>query len=340
MWENTGHLAPYPEGAYDMNPNIRPFAYPPIPSQVETSGVYRPRYMNLESANAYLRSGYYAGSVTDSETDYRLQSGEYLILIRLEDGVPAPKSMVKVLSRSYSWRLSLRDENPNLLHRFFELTDEARLGNSKDNGALYTAFLERFPTFDRMTSKELSKAVENSPKELLFPLTKTITEAEFRNENNRLMQVWLNYFFAAPLQQREEIIPFLSKYLQTRRDLIRFVQKKAPSCRRGNTEMDPSVTSLIYRARAYARSQANIGSRKSCDALTNEGIASTIPLLSGFDQYRLLKAKKCEERVRSKKDERERQGLPFTPPNNRIRSSRPRFRTWRPQDEEETTSDV
>ncbi len=82
-----------------------------------------PNKFDLNRTNHHL-----SGLLSQKTNDNRLNGGEFVVMYCLNNN---QLHLVRVVSSAYSWRSKIRNNNPNLKHRLFEMYDSAKLPNKQ-----------------------------------------------------------------------------------------------------------------------------------------------------------------------------------------------------------------
>ena len=168
-------------------------------------GVEAPRSLSLEEANVYLQ----VGDKDDfhQHSDFRINPGEFVILHQL-DPISGEETMIRVESRAYAWRCQLRNNDPNLLHRFYQLVNGSYLHYETPEGkAAYDA---------------------------LYPQMGAVNMAD---RDGRLYNIWLAFMHAIPPCRTVEATGFYMQLKSERYQLIGWLS--------GLGQLAPAVVSQL-----------------------------------------------------------------------------------------------
>lgn len=247
MWdENT---SPYPNELVDWNS----MAPSNITSNLElikenpSLFMYNQPILSIEDANDHLRYGYNDEIYTNHSGDERLGFGEFVIMIIFQGDYVAKQ--FRIHSPAYAWRRSIRNENPNLRHQFYDLTTDALgffttprgkqgsrsqrrfVGRHKDQNQYLRTFLQKYP----ITNHDVDGIIEriNASK----PLT-NVQVIHDPNEIRRLVMgpnprdsidscikiIWTSLILTVPFHEQAAVASFYDDFLDDRDDLINWVR--------------------------------------------------------------------------------------------------------------------
>lgn len=167
--------------------------------------VYHPVPLTLDDANKHLKDGFFTGNKPET-VDPRLSQGEFVIIYKYYPGTKNVMSLMRVESTGYSWRLSMRNDDPIPKHRFFELMTGADLLTEKKDGL--QQFKKSFVLFPLYDPDEVSKELET---ESLRIVSDKDAEAPADYEDRKYM-IWMNLLMATPPQLQKQVINLLKEY--------------------------------------------------------------------------------------------------------------------------------
>lgn len=154
--------------------------------------LYVPPEMTPEEANDFLEEGYY-DSVYDNVW---LRTGEFVV-------AHFEGKIFRLQSPSYSWRTSLRNNNPIIRHQFISsLVDDTRTRN----------LLIKYLPIDLSCAERIN--------EMIPALTLPLAPTSYTTEADRLKLIWLNFLLSLPLQRQHEATTLLTDFLQDRDKMI------------------------------------------------------------------------------------------------------------------------
>ena len=234
--------------------------------------LYQPPFLSLDEANDILQYGMHSELKRVKLFDDRLGTGESIMLA-------TDKVMIKINSPSYAWRINLRNDNHNLKHQFFMLSNSARLDTS--NKASLENFKEYYPLVAvpdvKLVRDDLSKG---------FIDIKMLTDTKNLNQRDRLAIVWYNYLISVPTSQRSKVVDLLDTYYKERKEVTDWVI----SIFEVTPNQDvPRAQNIIKQARKITSSSYRNNSRKSFDNTIKDNIKVVINSLFGAKLYQLIK---------------------------------------------------
>ena len=217
-----------------------------LKSEVNHPHIHQPKEMTLAEANRFLLDGY-GGT---QGMDVRQGGGEAVILYRYKDGQVV--DILKVNSLAYDFRLTMRGNDPNLYHRFFDfVADSYKLLDKVD--------LEKF-----------------NQKYILFYEPKTRMDL--------LDIIWRNYVFSLPLPLQNQALTFKDQFIKDREKVTRWLQNNNDEkivSKRGAT--------IIQNASNVARKGKTV---KDQEVIKNNSIKIQLLNEYGTSLYTLIKCMK------------------------------------------------
>lgn len=96
--------------------------------------------INLDEANDFLSKGWGSVSIRDFK-DHRLSNGEFVIISQYSNG--QLRSMYRVHSDGYQWRVNLRNGDQNIKHRLYCLLSDSYMDTN--NNVFYRKFNGKYP---------------------------------------------------------------------------------------------------------------------------------------------------------------------------------------------------
>ena len=283
MWETC----PYPEAILDLEQKL------PTGDHIRSPGE-----LTLEQANHHLQYGYSSDPIAPSSgvEDVRLRPGEFVMLYyQNEEG---NQDLLKVQGIPYWWRSNIRNNDPNLLHRFYQLVDWSYLHT--ETPTEWNQYIGMFPVLEH---KEVTDVV--TP--ISFSQRTNVSTAMSRDD--RLHNIWQCYLMAVPLHCQEEVIAMYLKFLQDRVALIEWVnslndifppdtpsQTDTPAVPTSLPEVSERITAIIFSARRFAkerrrthRNMSRNGHILGIRAMTRDNIRNLLMKEKGVSLYRLVK---------------------------------------------------
>lgn len=264
-----------------------------MPTNPTENVVYWPNDVSLVEANRQLKWGFYEEF---KMFDKRLETGEFVILTEMDDDNNVVRTF-RVSSSSYAWRADMRDNNPNMYHRWFQLADgqfidtngEFGLNQFKDKYPVLTQYklkqIKEFATKNLVTWPQLDETTTLDNKDVCAMLDK---------REKRLHNIWECYLVASPLCKQGEVIAMYDQYFDDRYKVIRWlqeVQNTTVLLDNVSSEYSDRVKNIIEETRKYAVILNERGNSKNQNMkqLVNKNIYNLIMKEGGYSLYRLRK---------------------------------------------------
>ena len=189
-----------------------------IEGVVERSFIHDPLPLTIDEANRHLRVGYY----NEFEAgDARQTTGESVIIYRMDNNNVI--DVVKVHSKAYDWRLSMRGNNPNIEHQFYMLLNKTYSDLSDENS--WRFFSESFITFPLYDKENLESIyAHRNFKILSLPLGAT-SRFNYSTRDERIHLLWINYVLSLPPTCQGTALNLLDKFMNDRNNLIVYIQR-------------------------------------------------------------------------------------------------------------------
>ncbi len=227
-----------------------------IGGSVDESLIHDPQNLSLDEANNHLKSGYYNEYPI---SDDRQTTGEAIIIYRMVNGEIT--DIVKVHSKSYDWRVVMRGNNPNIIHRFYELLSVAYPTiDSQEAWDLLNKKLIVLPLYEISSLKD---CYEKHSVILTLPQAE-VSSLDYQNRDDRIHLLWLNYVLSLPPHLQGAGLNILDSFIQDRNDVIIWIQGIESRNRDINgTEFSKRVKSLICSARILAKNNMAKGANSN-----------------------------------------------------------------------------
>ena len=274
--------------------------------KTENTKIFCPENLTLQEANKHLMFGLYAPFEGYEALDPRLLPGEFIIMENTETG-----ELYRIESIAYSWRYKIRNNNPNLLHRFYELLDFAYLKNNSQDNLKYT---EMFPLLTKYSQSEINKWFDSSHVVLWPQETERIHEVP-KTRDDKLYNIWMCMLCAVPVRQQREVLSFYEIFLARREQLINWFISLSSKYKNENLSLSdlkervekeilPSgigysrrAKDILVKTRQFAEERVARGDNvdpvtresKTVEQLTHENIRNFLGKEVGASLYRLLK---------------------------------------------------
>ncbi len=171
--------------------------------------------LKLADANVVLESGYYDYTTLPNPMlqDPRLGSGEFVMLYHNQNEKLV--DLIRIQSTAYSWRSSIREIEPNLLYRFYELLDSTQF--NKNNSDALNEFIQKFPILKRYDHKSVENILFQNKKYILFweVIKKNYTKY-LSNRPNRIYVMWASLLMAVPIRQQKGVFLMFNEYFNNK----------------------------------------------------------------------------------------------------------------------------
>ena len=292
------NTSPYPAGDVEFLAKSKSRKFPNMRYQ---------KKLSLSDANKFLESGYHPN--VEPSNDPRVRLGEFVVLYNEN------RPTMKVYSPAYSWRLNMRDTNPNIEERFYELTNASNFDTKvADRLADYE---KRFPIFEALSIEDFNKLTfpvlslptikitltipsgnKNIPGFAYSPTTRIpagFLEPTPTNlvstRDDRLFNIFLAYFMALPLHLQFTERFLYEQYVNDRADVIQWLQELYLSHPKLGkiVGLNTQTKDLLERVKAdvltfcYSNKMT-----ESFDVYTLQGIRDFIPNEEGGSLYQIL----------------------------------------------------
>jgi hypothetical protein len=168
--------------------------------------------LKSEEFDIYLNKGFYPEI---EDIDNHISIGEGLILFN-------GKTMLKMISSAYNRRSKLVDNNPNVMHRVYELLDSAQF--PKDGS---DTFLEKYPAIPCPTDEQIEGIKEHIiskfPVDWKTPSDEQLTENSSAGRELRLRVAVMHYAMSLPIFHQKGALTCTSELLRDRYNAIQIV---------------------------------------------------------------------------------------------------------------------
>jgi len=270
--------------------------------------VFKSSNISMEEANRHLKYGFYE---TFKMSDRRLETGEFIILTE-NDSSGDIKRTFKVSSIPYMWRSEMRDNNPNIYHRFFQLADGQFIDTKTSFG--FEQYVSKFPLLTHYDSNEIKTMLNGdgfvtwAQKDETSSLSVEKRTELLENNKKRLYNIWQCYIASVPLCNQEKVSEMLTDYENVRYKTIKWLQEIESSnvvTDNISSEYSDRVKNIIDETRKYAQviNKRGVSTRyKNMKELVNRNIYELIMKEGGFSLYRLIKLMNTKEQELNKKE--------------------------------------
>ena len=260
------------------------------PSKPEENVLYEPSYLDIDSANHYLQFGF-LDKIEIPNYDKRLYPGEFIIINILDENNKITK-MLKVQSESYSWRSELRDNDPNLLHRFYQLNNDSYLDFK--NKSQRKQYLSKYPVMYPLPEKNIISQLNQNEPYLVWPQNKIQDKYYLKDRKTRLYNIWLCFMMAVPFSRQKEVSSFYSTLNTERYNLIGWLWYIQKHPNYDVLTLSSRVKTIIDVARNYSKNSyiPKSGKKWNYTRTINDKIRNFVMKEEGTSFYRLVREMK------------------------------------------------
>jgi hypothetical protein len=230
-----------------------------IPEVVNTPYLHQPYPLSIDIANDVLKNGFFPPT-TPAPSDPRLANGEAVIVTIVRDDVVVHTT--QVWSSGYSWRMYLRDDNPNIYHQFFKLTNWLEPSYKGRYSVNKFEFLDVFILTRPYSAQQLIDLYNEGPTPGILTVNLPKVSPDVINDReNRLHLIWVNFVLSLPVHRQLEGIGLLARYMTDRRDLVKWLADLYTRQVQLTAEYHNRITGIFNRAK-YQLTRAPRTSRK------------------------------------------------------------------------------
>ena len=250
--------------------------------------IFLPPDLSIDEANKHLKFGFYNKFEGWDSLDKRLLPGEFLVLTTDEG------KMLRVESEAYSWRSAMRDNDPNLFHRFFQLVNGSYLKHDTDESKAH--YDKLYPTFSAYDTLSIQTHLVNSGFYVVWPQSELLGH-ELKTKDSRLYNIWLGYLNSVPLHRQIEVAGYLEEFYMRRKEVINWLKGLSARGKLDKSEFSHRVMDLIETSQKFARRAVEQGKnfdrrrgrKKSLAEMTKDNIRNFIMKEEGGSLYRLMR---------------------------------------------------
>jgi hypothetical protein len=259
-------LDPRPNAGY-IDPNLyEPPFIQELPAIITTPVIFHPFNLDLASVNKHLRYGFY-DPFDDSTLDPRLGTGEFIMLYVNETKntllIPENLQLIKVQSKAYQWRSEMRDNNPNLRNRMFQLLNGSYIRTETPEG--YSDYVSRFPLMTPYSPESIIKLISENP---LIVWPQEEGEVPLNTPEERYANIWRSFLMAVPLNRQLLVAELYSQVLEERNQVIAWLQAVDAADDLNNENLSERAKGLIKAARNRAQLRTDRGENLTRDGRT------------------------------------------------------------------------
>ena len=278
-----------PNTVSSYDPTSGNFAEDPQNGGKPTKSIHSPETLTLEEANKHLLFGFYEGFEGYQFLDPRLLPGEFIILENVES-----KMMYRVESPSYAWRSGMRNNNPNFLHRFFELLDLAYLRNSAEDEQKYMNSVPILTVYD---VDSLRRNIEANPM-IVWPQNTEVVEPIPTNKDEKLYNIWQCFLVSVPICRQSMVVEFYDLLMKRREEVTNWIIDRSREMDKIDIlKFSRRVQDILMKTRSFAAEKVRRGENvdrrskvvKTIEELTIENIRNFISKEMGSSLYRIIR---------------------------------------------------
>lgn len=279
---------------------------------VNKSMIHMPKKLTISEANKHLKSGYYKSFPVGDE---RLTTGEGVIIYHKENDVIT--KVLKVNSKSYDYRCTMRGGNPNIVNQFYTLlscTYPDITGNDAWE-ALQKKFVI-FPLYD----VEVIKGQFDKSKVILTLGTGELDKRNYESKEARIHLLWINYVVTLPANFQEDALEILDNFHEDKKNLCEWLATLEINVKNiDESQHGAHVKRIINAARTLSRQKIKSGQNKSAKGadipyptMVKKTIRNLVYKEKGGSLYQMIremkrppKAKKDEVKVEAFEEKKE-----------------------------------
>ena len=283
-----------------IDPAIRmPIGLTSIPIPIEGNGPFLLELFDwtLEQANDHLRYGFYEPFDMETElTDTRLGCGEFVMMYKYDDEGRL-SGLLRVVSPAYQWRSDIRDNNPNILHRLYQLINASYVRAETVSGL--EEFKARYPLIFPYQPDSIVERIRGSPM-VIWTQDDAATDVIVSSKDERFCNVWVCLLMAVPLHKQLETALMYGQVISERGRIIDWLRGLYSSEKyKNDARLLPRASAIVSQALKFAQQKTALGHNRdrygkvmSVDQLTADNIRNLVSKEKGDSLYRLAKAMK------------------------------------------------
>jgi len=249
--------------------------------------IYQPALLTLDQVNHHLKYGFY-NEFSDSDIDPRLRLGEFVIIYKYPDNPTDNIQILRIQSSAYAWRSRIREYDPNLLFRWYNLADTRFINTQQQSGEI--EFQSRMPVFPKHNISSIIELVLKGP--LLIWPDGEISVQLIKLPEDKLYQSWAAMVMSVPLHQQREAAGLWDKYIRSRKHVVDWLFDEYRSDLKLPDDFPPQGKRIIDVARYDVNNKIR-GHRGSVSesfiSNVKRGIANQVFNTKGRELYRLVK---------------------------------------------------
>lgn len=250
----------------------------------------------LEQANEHLRFGFYEPFDMETElTDNRLGCGEFVMVYKYDE-YGRLSGLLRVASPAYQWRSDIRDNNPNILHRLYQLTNASYIRAETVTGL--DEFKGRYPLIYPFQPDTVVERIRESPR--VIWTQPVVDSSVVSSKDERFYNVWICLVMSVPLHRQLDTALMYGQVISERGRIVGWLRSLYSSEKyKNDTRLLPRASAIINQALKFAEQKTSNGQNRdrygkamSIDQLTADNIRNLVSKEKGDSLYRLAKAMK------------------------------------------------
>ena len=309
QWQNS----PKPlAGWVDANPQL-PELTTAFPTEAELqpgqpNKIWYLPNLSVDEANAFLRYGYYK-PFNDNNLDQRLRLGEFVIAYNTETG-----QLLRIESTAYKWRRGMRNDEANILMRFYDLSSDARNYLTQKRTDDLTIFRKYYPALNMWAIEDIKNLIDTSQL-LMWPGSDSEDEDKTRAQDidtfeKRLYNIWAAYLMAVPIHRQKQVKEYYEQYFTNFEDVQQWLfdlyQEGMTNREDSIIDYNMRIAPIISEATRGAQSkisQHKEGAAKDFQQEFKHSLHHILAKEPGSSMYRLMVNRKRIMREEAKKAE-------------------------------------
>ncbi len=212
------------------------------------------------------------------------------------------EDLLKIQSTSYAWRSDMRDTDPNLTFRFYQLANEShlRVDHYADAATIYR---RKFPLLTKYNVGSIIDRIKKDGPFIVWPqeeINEEIAKELIRGPTDRLSNIWRCFLMSVPLHRQLDVAHMFDRFIRDREDIITWIINMED---RTDLAEDPDIPNRVHQILELARGNAakkteegknrdRRGRSLSVKALTGANVRNLIMKENGRSLYKLMKSMK------------------------------------------------
>jgi hypothetical protein len=201
---------------------------------IQNKIVYQPKDLTLDEVNMHLQKGYW----NPYSNNYQTGSGECVIGCVYESPNLPPK-LYKFVSPSYQFRESIRDNDPNIVHRMYSLITDSFLDDEVYNS--------KYPWLEFESYKTTSEKVG------MITYWNCGRKPPTSDKDAKLRNLWKCLLLASPLSKQKDIIKLYSNIYNTRKLVVEWLYSLYGMQETDDKPIIPRARKILELALKYAQ---------------------------------------------------------------------------------------